>query len=111
MNEIEKRIGDLEDTIKVLEESKNKAMEQALLKNTDEYAIKFVKSLKEDDIYYLNTKDLYNQYIEYRRQYTVRNEELLSMRMFNNTVRNFFPNAVIQHANKKGKNIYYWMIK
>lgn len=112
MNEdYEKRIEDLEATIKVLKESKTRVVEQTLLKNTDEFAIKFVKNLKEDDIYYAQTEELFKEYIEYRRQFTTRNEDLLSMRMFNNVVRNLFPNATIQHANKKGKNVYFWTLK
>lgn len=111
MNEFEKRMDDLEATIKVLEENKTREMEKALLKNTDEYAVKFVKTLKEDDIYYKQTDELFEEYLTYRREFTTRSEELLSMRMFNNVVRNFFPTSSIQHANKKGKNIYYWAVK
>lgn len=107
----EKKIKDLEDTIKVLEESKKDAIETKLLKNTDEYAVKFIRNLNKDDMYFATTKELFDSFLSFRRQYTTRNEELISMRMFNNTVKSFFPTAEVRHSNKNGKNVYYWSVE
>lgn len=104
------KIKDLEETISVLTEQRKNMAEGMLPKNVDNYAVKFVQGLVENDIEYVSTKELFERYLEYRRQFTTRNEQLLSMRMFNSVVRGIFPNAQIKHSNRGSSNVYFWVI-
>ena len=104
------KIKDLEETISVLTEQRKNMAEGMLPKNVDNYAVKFVQGLVENDIEYVSTKELFERYLEYRRQFTTRNEQLLSMRMFNSVVRGIFPNAEIKHSNRGSSNVYFWVI-
>lgn len=104
------KIKDLEETIAVLTTQKKNMAEVMLPKNVDNYAVKFAQELTEEDIEYVPTKELFERYIEYRRQFTTRNEQLLSMRMFNSVIRGIFPNAEIKHSNRGSSNVYFWVL-
>lgn len=103
------RIKDLEETIAVLTAQRKTMAEGMLPKNVDVYALNFAKELEAKDIDYVTTKELFERYIEYRRQFTTRHEDLLSMRMFNSVVRSVFPDAEIKHSNRCGTNVYFWV--
>ena len=104
----EMEMEELKNTIKVLEERNNDLIKVKLPANTDKYAIEFVKSLKDSDIDFLTTKEVFENYLNFRRRYTSNGEALLSVRMLNTVIRKYFPNATIVHSNKNRKNSYYW---
>ena len=99
----QEKIKDLEETIAVLTEQR-KTMAEGML------PIKFMQEITDEDIQFVSTKELFDRFVEYRRQFTTRNEQLLSMRMFNSVVRGVFPNAEIKHSNRGGSNVYFWVI-
>lgn len=105
----QEKIKDLEETIAVLTAQRKTMAEGMLPKNVDIYAIKFMQEITDEDIQLVSTKELFDRFVEYRRQFTSRNEQLLSMRMFNSVVRSVFPNAEIKHSNRGGSNVYFWV--
>ena len=102
---------DLEKTIGVLKEQQNDLIKSKLPANVDRYAIDYVKTLGEHDITYQTTKQVFDNFIDYRRRYTKNGEELLSVRMLNAVIRNYFPKAKINHSNKLRKNTYFWVFE
>lgn len=100
---------DLEKTISVLKEQKNDIIQSKLPSNVDRYAIDYVKTLDEHDISYLTTREVFDNYLEYRRRFTVNGEHLLSVRMLNSVIRKYFPRARVNHSNKSKKNTYFWV--
>lgn len=105
----ENEMEDLKKTIAVLQEQRDDLIQMKLPANVDKYAIDFVKTLNDHDLSYMTTKDVFNNYILYRRHYTKNGEELLSVRMLNAVIRKYFPKARINHSNKLGKNTYFWV--
>lgn len=99
---------ELKNTIKVLEERNNNLIEAKLPANVDKYAIEYIKNLKDSDLEFLTTQEVFDNYLEYRRKFTTNGESLLSMRMLNTVIRKYFPNATVVHSNRKRKNTYYW---
>lgn len=99
---------ELKNTIKVLEEQNNNLIAAKLPANVDKYAIDYVKNLKDSDIEFLTTQEVFDNYINYRRRFTENGEDLLTVRMLNSVIRKYFPNATVVHSNKKRKNTYYW---
>lgn len=102
---------DLEKTIGVLKEQQSDLIKSKLPANVDRYAIDYVKTLGEHDLTYQTTKQIFDNFVEYRRRYTKNGEELLSVRMLNAVIRNYFPKARINHSNKLRKNTYYWVFE
>lgn len=100
---------DLKKTIAVLQEQRDDLIQMKLPANVDKYAIDYVKTLEENDISYLTTKEVFENYVIYRRHYTTNGEELLSVRMLNAVIRKYFPKARVNHSNKSGKNTYFWV--
>lgn len=100
---------DLQKAIEVLKDEQNDLIQSKLPANVDRYAIDYVKTLGEHDITYLTTKQVFDNFVEYRRRYTRNGEELLSVRMLNAVIRKYFPKARINHSNKAKKNTYYWV--
>ena len=100
---------DLKKTIAVLQEQRDDLIQMKLPSNVDKYAIDYAKTLDEHDISYLTTKEVFDNYLMYRRHYTTNGEELLSVRMLNVVIRKYFPKARINHSNKNGKNTYFWV--
>ena len=100
---------DLKKTIAVLQEQRDDLIQMKLPSNVDKYAIDYAKTLDEHDISYLTTKEVFDNYLMYRRHYTTNGEELLSIRMLNAVIRKYFPKARINHSNKNGKNTYFWV--
>ena len=100
---------DLKKTIAVLQEQRDDLIQMKLPSNVDKYAIDYAKTLDEHDISYLTTKEVFDNYLMYRRHYTTNGEELLSVRMLNAVIRKYFPKARINHSNKSGKNTYFWV--
>lgn len=100
---------DLKRTIEVLKEQQNDLIQAKLPANVDRYAIDYVKTLDEHDISYLSTKEVFDNYLEYRRRYTKNGEDLLSVRMLNSVIRKYFPTARVNHSNKMKKNTYFWV--
>lgn len=100
---------DLKKTIAVLQEQRDDLIQMKLPANVDKYAIDYVKTLEENDISYLTTKEVFENYVIYRRHYTTNGEELLSVRMLNAVIRKYFPKARVNHSNKCGKNTYFWV--
>lgn len=120
MNDLEKSIDeelmyndnemeDLKKTIAVLQEQKDELLQMKLPANVDKYAVDFVKTLNEHDLSYLTTKEVFDNYLMYRRHYTKNGEDLLSVRMLNAVIRKYFPKARVNHSNKSGKNTYFWV--
>lgn len=100
---------DLQKTIDVLKDQQSDIIQSKLSANVDRYAIDFVKTLGEHDISYLTTAQVFDNFLEYRRRYTRNGEDLLSVRMLNSVIRNYFPKARINHSNKLKKNTYFWV--
>lgn len=107
----EEEMEDLQKTIDVLKDQQNIIIQSKLPANVDRYAIDFVRTLDEHDINYLTTKEVFDKYIDYRRKYTKNGEELLSVRMLNAVIRNYFPKAKINHSNKLKRNTYFWVFE
>lgn len=107
----EDEVEELKKTIGLLKNQNDDLLKSKLPSNTDKYAIDFVKMLDEHDISYLTTKEVFNNYLEYRRRYTVNGEDLLSLRMLNAVVRLYFPKAKINHSNRHNKNTYFWVFE
>lgn len=100
---------ELKKTIKVLEDRNDELLKVKLPDNTDKYAVEFVKSIREDEIEFLTTQEVFDKYITYRRRYTTNGESLLSVRMLNAVIRKYFPSAKIRHSNRNRKNSYFWV--
>lgn len=107
----EEEMEDLQKTIDVLKDQQNIIIQAKLPANVDRYAIDFVRTLDEHDINYLTTKEVFDKYIDYRRKYTKNGEDLLSVRMLNAVIRNYFPKAKINHSNKLKRNTYFWVFE
>lgn len=105
----EEEIAELKRTIEVLQSQKDDLIETKLPSNVDKFAIDYVKLLDEGDLSYLTTKEVFDNYIEYRRKFTTNGEDMLSIRMLNAVIRKYFPNARINHSNKQKKNRYFWV--
>ena len=75
----QEKIKDLEETIAVLTAQRKTMAEGMLPKNVDTYAIKFMQEITKEDIEFVSTKELFDRFVEYRRQFTTRNEQLLSL--------------------------------
>lgn len=105
----EAEMEELKKTISLLKEQQDELIQTKLPSNTDKFAIDYVKSLNEHDISYLTTKEVFDNYLEYRRHYTENGEKLLSVRMLNSVIRKYFPKARLNHSNKLKKNTYYWV--
>lgn len=100
---------DLQKTIEVLKEQQNDIIQSNLPSNVDRYAIDYVRTLGEHDLSYLSTKQVFDNFLDYRRRFTRNGEDLLSVRMLNAVIRNYFPKAKINHSNKLKKNTYFWV--
>ena len=100
---------DLKKTIAVLQEQKDELIQMKLPANVDKYAIDYAKTLTENELSYMTTKEVFENYINYRRHYTQNGENLLSVRMLNAVIRKYFPRARVNHSNKSGKNTYFWV--
>lgn len=100
---------DLTKTIAVLKEQKKELAQTNLPASVDKYALDYVKTLDENDISYLTTKEVFDKYLEYRRHFTRNGENLLSVRMLNSVIRKYFPKARVNHSNKMKKNTYFWV--
>lgn len=107
----ENEMEDLRKTIKELESQRDELIEAKLPANVDKYAVDYIKSLNEHDLSYLTTKEVFDNYLEYRRQFTINGEDLLSLRMLNSVVRKYFPKARINHSNRNKKNTYFWVFE
>mgnify|MGYP006988877239 CR=1 FL=1 len=105
----ENEMEDLKKTIAVLKEQKDELIQNKLPSNTDKYAVDYVKTLNEHDLSYLTTKEVFDNYLAYRRHYTKNGENLLSVRMLNSVIRKYFPRARVNHSNKLKKNTYFWV--
>lgn len=105
----EEEIEELKRTIEVLQSQKDDLIETKLPSNVDKFAIDYVKLVDEGDLSYLTTKEVFDNYIEYRRKFTTNGEDMLSIRMLNAVIRKYFPNARINHSNKQKKNKYFWV--
>lgn len=109
-NDYNNKITELEETIKVLEAQRKIISNGLIPKNADPYAIKFLETADKNDINFLTTKELFDKFVQYRRQFTTQSENLLSMKMFNSVVRGVYPTASMKHTNRKNENVYYWVI-
>lgn len=107
----ESEVEELKKAIKVLESEKEDLLQTKLPSNVDKYAIDYVKTIDEDKISYLTTKELFDNYLTYRRGFTEYGEERLTLRMFNSVVRRYFPKAKVNHSNRQGNNIYFWVFE
>lgn len=105
----ENEMEELKKTISMLQNEKDELIQNKLPANVDKYAIDYVKMLDEHDISYLTTKEVFDNYLNYRRKYTTNGEDLLSLRMLNAVIRKYFPKAKINHSNKQNKNRYFWV--
>ena len=104
-------VEELKKTIQVLTEQRDVLLENKLPSNADKYAVDYIKLTNEKDLAYLTTKEVFDNYLEYRRKYTQNGEELLTVRMLNKIIKNFYPRAKINHSNKQGKNTYFWVFE
>ena len=105
----ESEMDELKKTIEVLKEQKDELLQSKLPSNTDRYAVDYVKTLGEHDLSYMTTREVFDNYINYRRHYTKNGEDLLSVRMLNAVIRKYFPKAKVNHSNKLKKNTYFWV--
>ena len=105
----ESEMDELKKTIEVLKEQKDELLQSKLPSNTDRYAVDYVKTLGEHDLSYMTTREVFDNYINYRRHYTKNGEDLLSVRMLNAVIRKYFPSAKVNHSNKLKKNTYFWV--
>lgn len=101
----------LQKTINELEAQNEDLKKQKISSTADKYAIDYVSSLDEHDINYLSTHEVFDNYLEYRRKFTTNGEAFLSVRMLNNVIKSYFPNAKINHSNRNKKNVYFWVFE
>lgn len=107
----EEEIAELQKTINVLEAQNEELKKQKLSSTADKFAIDYISSLDEHDLSYLGTHEVFDNYLKYRRKFTENGEAFLSVRMLNNVIKSFFPNARINHSNKNRKNVYFWVFE
>ena len=107
----ENEVEELKKAIGVLQNEKEDLLQSKLPSNTDKYAVDYVKTLDDEKISYLTTKELFDNFLDYRRNFTDQGEERLTLRMFNSVMRRYFPKAKINHSNRHGKNIYFWVVE
>ena len=97
----ESEMDELKKTIEVLKEQKDELLQSKLPSNTDRYAVDYVKTLGEHDLSYMTTREVFDNYINYRRHYTKNGEDLLSVRMLNAVIRKYFPKAKVNHRYRR----------
>lgn len=101
----------LQKTISELEIQNEELKKQKLSPTADRFAIDYVSSLDEHDINYLSTHEVFDNYLNYRRKFTINGEEFLSVRMLNTVIKSYFPKARINHSNRNKRNVYFWVFE